>query len=86
MELRKIEVKRGIFQGHILLPILVVIALIPLTLVSRKVRADFDLEKNCGLLTGDVKPLEKNKKQLDSLVSRVKILSGDICVGFCIER
>ena len=41
-ELGKVEIKRGIFQGDSLSPLVFVLALIPLSLILRKVKAAYE--------------------------------------------
>ena len=41
--LGEVRIKRGIFQGDSLSPLLFVLALIPLTLILRDVKAGYDL-------------------------------------------
>ena len=41
-ELGEVEIKRGIFQGNSLSPLVFVLALIPLSLVLRKVKAAYE--------------------------------------------
>ena len=43
-----VNIKRGIFQGHSLSSLLFVVALIPLSLVLRQVKAGYDLGKRKG--------------------------------------
>ena len=46
--LRSVKIRRGIFQGDSLSPLLFVIALIPLSIMLRKVKAGYDLGGNKG--------------------------------------
>ena len=43
VRLGDVNIRRGIFQGDSLSPLLFVLSLIPLTLVLRKVKASYDL-------------------------------------------
>ena len=44
-ELGEVEIKRGIFQGHSLSPLVFVLALIPLSLILRKRRQHMSFQK-----------------------------------------
>ena len=74
---------REIFQGDSLSPLLFVIALIPLTLVLRKVKAGYDLA-GCGgvvnhlLFVDDLKLYGNSEKQVNTLLNKVRIFSQDI--------
>ena len=52
MALRQVDVRRGIFQGDSLPPLLFVVIMIPLTIVLRKMRAGYKLVK-------DMKPINR---------------------------
>ena len=62
----EVRIKRGIFQGDSLSPLLFVLALIPLTLILRDVKAGFDLREririNHLLFMDDLKLYGKNEK------------------------
>ena len=88
--LGEVEIKRGIFQGDSLSPLLFVISLIPLTLILRKMKAAYHFvnkeKMNHMLFMDDLKLLAKNEKGLDSLVHTVRIFSEDIGMEFGIEK
>ena len=71
-ELGEVEIKRGIFQGDFLSPLLFVLTLIPLSLILRKARAGYEFsvsrEKiNHLLFMDDLKLYCRNETGLDSL-------------------
>ena len=75
-ELGKVEIKRGIFRGDSLSPLVFVLALIPLSLILRKVKAGYEFleskEKiNNLLFIDDLKLYSRSEKGLDSLVQTV---------------
>ena len=80
--LGNVKIRRGIFQGDSLSPLLFVLVMIPLTLVSYRQRktkeASYKL-KNAGkkinhlLFIDDLKLFSKNEDQVDSLVNTVRI-------------
>ena len=45
-ELGKVEIKRGIFQGHSLSPLVFVLALIPFSLILRKAKAAYEFSES----------------------------------------
>ena len=45
-ELGEAEIKRGIFQGDSLLPLVFVLSLIPLSLILRKVKAAYEFSES----------------------------------------
>ena len=90
-KLGNVKIKRGIFQGDSLSPLLFVLALIPLTLVLRRVKAGYSLGKerlsvNHLLFMDDLKLYGKNANQVDTLVNTVRIFSEDIGMKFGIKK
>ena len=88
--LGNVDIKRDIFQGDSLSPLLFVITMIPLTLILRKCEAGYSYGNNVKinhlLLMDDLKLYAKNPNQLDSLVQTVRIFSKDIGIKFGIEK
>ena len=82
-DLGEVKIRRGIFQGDSLSPLLFVIALIPMSLVLRKVKMSYSLGKDSGtinhlLFMDDLKLYAMSESQIDSLIQTVRIFSGDI--------
>ena len=78
--LSEVSIKRGIFQGDSLSPLLFVVALMPLSLVSRKVSAGYEMKDascriNHPFFMDDLKLFAKNEKEIDSLVQTVYVSS-----------
>ena len=71
------NIRRVIFLGVSLSPLLFVVALIPLTLVLRKAKLSYELsirEKiNHFLFMDDLKLFARSEKGLDSLVQTVRV-------------
>ena len=90
-ELGEVEIKRGIFQGDSLSPLVFVSALIPLSLILRKTKAAFEFSEskdkiNHLLFMHGLKLYSQSGKRLDSLVQTVRAFSKDIGMEFGIER
>ena len=86
-----VNIRRGIFQGDSLSPILFVLALIPLSLILRDVKAGYDLGGNSGtvnhlLFMDDLKLYGKNEVEVNRLVQTVRIFTEDICMEFGIKK
>jgi len=89
--LRVINIKRGIFQGDSLSPLLFVLALMPLSIVLRNINKGYvvhkDLQKvNHLLYLDDIKLYAKSRPELESLLHSVEIFSTDICMAFGFEK
>ena len=85
------EIKRGIFQGDSLSPLVFVLALIPLSLILRKAKAAYEFSEskekiNHLLFMDDLKLYSRSEKGLDSLVQTVRVFSEDIGMEFGIEK
>ena len=90
-ELGEVFIKRGIFQGDSLFPLVFVLASIPLTLILRKAEAAYEFsgsqEKfNHLLFTDDLKLHSRIKEELDSLVQRIHNFSKDVAMEFRIKK
>ena len=90
-ELGEVEIKRGIFQGDSLSPLVFVLALIPLSLILRKAKAAYEFsgckEKiNRLLFMDDLKLYSRSEKGLESLVQPVRASSKDIGKEFGMEK
>ena len=90
-ELVEVELKREIFQGDSIFPLVFVLALIPLSLILRKAKEAYEFSEskekiNNLLLMDDLKFYSRSKKGLDSLVQTVCVFSEDIGMEFGIEK
>ena len=78
VELGRVNIRRGIFQGDSLSPLLFIVVILPLTLVLQKTKAGYRLVRDTKpishlLFMDDLKLYGANKNQLDSLVQVVRI-------------
>ena len=85
------DIKRGIFQGDSLSPVLFVLCLLPLTLILHKSESAYRFpstkEKiNRVLFMDDLKLQAENEKGLESLVQTVRIFSDDIGMEFGMDK
>ena len=90
-ELGKFEIKRGIFQGDSLSPLVFVLAMIQLSLILRKAMGAYEFserkeEINHLLFMDDLKLYCQSEKGLDSLLQTVRVFSKDIGMEFGIEK
>ena len=86
-ELGEVDIKRGIFRGNSLSPVVFVLAVIPLSLILTKAKAAYEFsgskEKIKHLFFMDDFTLySRNEKELDSLVQTICIFSEDIGMDF----
>ena len=71
--LAEVNIRRGIFQGDSLSPLLFIIAMIPMTKALRKTKNGYQLGKQDAVINhlmfmDDIKIYGKNAKSLESLV------------------
>ena len=90
-EFGEVKIKRGIFQGDSLSPLVFVLTSIPLTLVLRKAKATYEFSEskekiNHLIFMDDLKLYSRSEKGLDSLVQTVRVFSEDIGMEFGIEK
>ena len=84
------DIRRGIFQGHSLSPLLFVIFMISLTQTLRKVKSGYTLKNgeylNHILFMDDLKIYAKTGREGNGLVSTVQILSNNIGMEVGIQK
>ena len=86
-----VDIKRGIFQGDSLSPLEFIMSMIPLTLLLRKDRSGYEMEKgkmkiSHRLYMDDIKLFAKSEEQLQSLIQSVKQYSDDIKMEFGLDK
>ena len=90
-EVREVDIKRGIFQGDSLSPLVFVFALISLSLILRKGKAAYEFSGsretiNHLLFMDHLKLYSHNEKGLGSLVHTIRVFSEDTGVEFGTEK
>ena len=89
--LGQVNIRRGIFQGDSLSPLLFVAALIPLTVILRKTGFGYQTSKNANkishlLYMDDLKLYGKSAPELESLLNTVRIFSNDVSMEFGLDK
>ena len=89
--LAEVNIKRGIFQGDSLSPLLFIVAMIPMTKVLHKIKNGYQLKKggsriNHLMFMDDIKLFGRSMDEIDTLVQTVRIVSEDIRMEFGIEK
>ena len=90
-ELAEVHIRRGIFQGDSLSPLLFVICLIPISLMLRKAKAEYSFgndksKVNYLLFMDDMKLFGTSSVEIDKLVSTVYLVSADMRMEFGIRK
>ena len=88
--LANVNIRRDIFQGDSLSPLLFVICMISLTQILRKLKSGYTLKNgeklNHLLFMDDLKIFAKSQHEINGLISTVQILSNDIGMEFGIKK
>ena len=74
--LATVNIKRGIFQGDILSPLIFILCIVSMTKILRHIRAGYMLDNvkiNHLLFMDDLKVFGKNEKEIDSLIKTVEV-------------
>ena len=84
-------IKRGIFQGDSLSPLLFVLAMIPLSMLLKRERVGYKFGKeqrkiNHLLFMDDLKLYGRSEEELEKLVEVVRVFSGDIGMEFGLDK
>ena len=89
-ELGEVKIRRGIFQGDSLSPLLFVMAMIPLTSILRKAKPGYVYKNktkiNHLLYMDDLKLYGKSKDDMETLMNTVRVFSDDIGMQFGIDK
>ena len=89
--LGQVNIRKGIFQGDTLSPLLFVAALIPLTIILRKTGFGYQTSKNAAKIShlfymDDLKMYGKSAPELESLLNTVRIFSNDFSMEFGLDK
>ena len=89
--LAEVNIKRGIFQGDSLSPLLFIVSMIPMTMILRNTGKGYQLERkgiviNHLMFMDDIKIYGKNTKDLDSLIQTFRVIIEDMRMEFGIDK
>ena len=89
--LAEVNIRRGIFQGDSLSPLLFIVAMIPMTRVLERMEVGYQLKKggsriNHLMFMDEIKLFGRGTKEIDTLFQTVRIVTGDIRMDFGIEK
>ena len=89
--LAEVNIKRGIFQGDSLSPLLFIVSMIPMTMILRNTGKGYQLERkgiviNHLMFMDDIKIYGKNAKDLDSLIQTIRVITEDMRMEFGIDK
>ena len=88
--LTNVNIRRGIFQGDSLSPLLFLICMIPLSQILRKLKSGYTLKNgeklNHVFFIDDLKIFAKSECEINELISTVQILCNDIGMEFGIKK
>ena len=90
-DMGEFNVKRRIFQGEIISPLLSVLSMVPLSLILKKVNACYKWGKekyklNHLLFMDDLKLYAKSEEQANTLLRTVHVFNTDIGMEFGIKE
>uniref|UniRef100_A0A803THT2 Reverse transcriptase domain-containing protein n=1 Tax=Anolis carolinensis TaxID=28377 RepID=A0A803THT2_ANOCA len=86
-----VNIRRGIFQGDSLSPLLFIIAMIPLSTILQKTNLGYQISKNSHKIShlmymDDLKLYGKTETEIQSLTNTVRIFSTDINMEFGLDK
>ena len=89
--LAEVQIKRGIFQGDALSPLLFVLSMIPMTKVLNKMTSNgYQLERgvtiNHLMFMDDIKLFGKNERDIETLVQTVASVTRDMKMEFGVQK
>ena len=89
--LGEVSIRRGIFQGDSLSPLLFVMCLVPLTFVLRKMETGYrfgkeNIKVNHLFFMDDLKLYARRDKEVESLLHTVRICSADFGMEFGVAK
>ena len=89
--LGEVDIRRGIFQGDSLSPLLFIIIMLPLSMLLRKEKLGYAFGSggksiNHLVFMDDIKLYGKSEKELEALVELVRVFSRDIGMEFGLDK
>ena len=89
--LAEVNIRRRIFQGDSLSPLLFIVAMIPMKRILERMEVGYQLKKggsriNHLVFMEIIKLFGRGTKEINTLVQTVRIVSGDIRMEFGIEK
>ena len=89
--LAEVNIRRGIFHGDSLSPLLLLVAMIPMTRALERIEVWYQLEKggsriNHLMFMDDIKLFGRGATEIDTLAQTVRTVSGDIRMEFGVEK
>jgi hypothetical protein len=89
--LGKVHIKRGIFQGDALSPLLFIMAMIPISTILRRMKKGYEMDKGKDMIThllymDDLKLYAKHEEAMTSIINTVRIVSEDIGMTFGLDK
>ena len=84
-----VSIKKGIFQGDSLSPLIFILCIVPMTEILRNTRAGYMLgsgKVNHLSFMDDLQVFGKNEKEIDSLIETVEEFSCDIGMKLGIKK
>ena len=89
--LREVDIRRGIFQGDSLSPLLFIIIMMPLSMLLRREKLGYAFGSggktiNHLVFMDDIKLYGKSEKELEALVELVSAFSRDVGMEFGLDK
>jgi len=89
--LGQVSIKRGIFQGDALSPLLFVMAMMPISSILNHMKKGYEMEKGAQMIShllymDDIKLYAKTSESMESMVNTLRMVSEDIGMEFGLDK
>jgi hypothetical protein len=89
--LGKVPIRRGIFQGDALSPLLFIMAMAPISSRLNRMKKGYEMEKGEGMIShllymDDIKLYSKTEEGMKSMVNTLKMISEDFGMEFGLDK